>query len=830
MGVHGSLRLLLADLSRDVRHAFRMLAATPTFTLIMVLTLALGIGANTAIVSAVDAILLRAIPIADPTRVVTIHTASADGRNAFDRSGFAHGEYTDLRDAGVFEGLSVVTNIAAALDMDGATEQIAGHIVSWNYFDVLGVRFATGRGFREEEDRPGAPVRVVVLSHAFWTRRLASDRNAVGRSITLNGQSFAIVGVTAAGFRSHALEHAPELFVPLALQPEMRLPSAGLRRQLGTSNLLNSRVAGWLDVFGRLRAGETATHATSALNTIGNRPEWRHPASGQPTRFIVATLGDAPGLRRSSRPMLALLSGVTIAVLLIACTNVAGLLAARAVSRRREVAIRMAVGAGRARLIRQWLTESVLLALIGCAGALLVAHWMTTLFYRFGVPETIDLSISGRVLAFTVFIGVVCGLLFGLAPVLQAVRRSTLGALRDEGGAIASGVQGTRMRGAFVVVQVALSLVLLVAAGLFLRTVRNAYAVDPGYQVDGVLIADVNLDLRGYTPAAGQDVYHRLFARLATLPGVRAVGASRVALLTGGSRTGAVSLDGQPVRPDRSNAMRVRINVISDGYLGTLGIPILRGRGFGPSDTAGSPQVAIVSQALATRAWPGQDPIGRPLHPTPDSPTVIGVVPDAVYTSVIELNPPPFFLLPLSQNYESGMSVHVRSAGDPVALFPAVRQVLREIDPQLVFARSRTLSGELESSLGVQRLLATFVGLFAALALFLAAIGLYGMMAHAASHRRAEIGIRLALGARPAAILSMILVDGLRLVVIGAALGLAGAIAASRFVERQLFGVGPMDPTTYGAVVLLLAAVASAACLIPAVRAMRVDPVLALRR
>ena len=823
MDVRASLRHLLTDLPGDVRHACRTLAAAPAFTLVIVVTLALGIGANTAIVSAIDAILLRAIPGVDPGRVATVHVASADGRNAFERSGFAHGEYTDLLDARVFEGLAAVSGIAAVADFNGVVEQLPGDIVSGNYFDVLGVRFARGRGFRDEEDRPGSPVRVVVLSHAFWTRAFANDPDIVGRSISLNGRSFTITGVTAAGFQSHVLGRSPDLFVPLATQPEMRLPSAGLRRQLGTSNLLNSRVGGWLDVVGRLKVDVTPEQTVAALNAIGSGQLWRNPVSGQPSRFTVARLGQEPGVRSSARPMLGLLLGVVVTVLLIACSNVAGLLAARAVSRRREVAIRMAVGAGHARLVRQWLTESVLLALMGCGGALLVAHWVTALFYRFGIPETIDLSINARVLAFTLLIGVVCGLLFGLAPVLQTLRWNALGALRNERDAITPGSHGTRMRGAFVIVQVALSLVLLVAAGLFLRTVRNAYAVDPGYRVDGLLIADVNLDQRGYAPVAGQDLYRRLLDRVASLPGVRAAGASRIAVLSGGARTGPVSLDGQPVRPDGSNALRARINVVSDGYLDAMGIRVVRGRDFSQADTSASPPVAIVSQALAARVWPEQDPMGRPLHPTPNSPTVVGVVPDAVYSSVVERNPPPFFLLPLSQNYESGTSVHVRTAGDPIAMLPSIRQALREIDPQLVFARPRTLTGELDRSIGPQRMMATFVGLFAVLALFLAAIGLYGMMAHAAGQRRTEIGIRLALGARPSSILSMLLRDGLGLVTIGAALGLAGAIAASRLIAQQLFGVGPFDPATYGGVVLLLASVAAVACLIPARSALRVD-------
>jgi predicted permease len=453
---------------------------------------------------------------------------------------------------------------------------------------------------------------------------------------------------------------------------------------------------------------------------------------------------------------------------------------------------------------------------------------MTSLLYRFGL-DSIDLSMDRRVFAFTLIAGVLCGLLFGIAPVLQALRRDTLVSLRDEGGAIASGARAARMRSAFVVFQVALGLILLVGAGLFLRTVRNAYAVDPGYSVDGVLLSEINLDLRGYSQDAGQDVYRRVLDRLKALPGVQGAGASRVAVLSGGARTGAVSLDGRPVRPDGSNGVTTRINVVNESYLAAMGIPLLSGRGFEPSDSNTAPRVAIVSLSLTQRVWPGRDPIGQTLIPGANPTTVIGVVPDVVYRSVIESDPHPFFLLPLSQNYESGVTLHVRGAGDPLALLPAVRQVVREIDPLLVVARPRTLEDELARSLAPQRLMATFVGIFAALALLLAAIGLYGLMAHATGERRAEIGIRLALGARPVGILSMVIGSGLRLVAIGLAIGLAGAIGLSRIVERQLFGVTPGDPTTYAIVALVLTSVAIAACFIPARRAMRVDPVVALR-
>jgi putative ABC transport system permease protein len=820
----------IADLRRDVTYALRMLARAPGFLLVTVLTLSLGIGANSAIFSAVNAIVLRSAPVADPERVVTAYLSSPDGHNPFASTSYSYSNYVDLRDSGAFEGLAAYASIAVAVEMNGVLEQVPGEIVSGNYFDVIGVRPPMGRAFRSDEDQPGSPVRVVVVTHGFWKERLGGDPNVVGRSIGINGAAYTIIGVAPPGFTSHMLGRVAELFVPMPLQQEVRPPSAGLRRQLGHANLLITRAGGWLNTVGRLRPDATTASTTAALNLVAERPEWRIPGAAGPRKFGLARLGEGPGLRAATGPLLGILGGAVMLVLLIACANVAGLLAARAVSRRREVAIRLAVGASRGRLIRQWLTESVLLALMGSAGALLVARWMTSLLHTFGVPETVDLSLDGRVLTFTLLVGVISGLMFGLAPVLQALRRDTLTALREEGGSIASGARSTRMRRGFVVFQVALSLMLLVGGGLFLRTIRNAYAVDPGYVVDGVLLADINLDLRGYSEATGQELYQRLIDRLTALPGVRGVGASRVTVLSGGARTGAVSIDGQPVRPDGSNSVTSRINIVTDAYTGTMGIPILQGRGFQASDTAASPRVALVSQSLARRVWPGRDPIGQIVNPGPGASTVVGVIPDAVYTSVIERDPHPFFLLPLSQNYESGVTLHVRGTGDPLALVPSVRQAVREIDSQLVLARPRTLADELARSLGAQRLMATFVGFFAGLALLLAAIGLYGVMSHAAGERKAEIGIRLALGAKPAAILSMVIGDGLKLVGVGLVLGLAGAFGLSRIVERQLFGVTARDPVTYAIVALVLTAATIAACVIPARRAMRVDPVGVLRR
>jgi putative ABC transport system permease protein len=822
---------MLSDLRRDLRYSVRMLAHTPAFTLVVVLTLALGIGANAAIFSAVDAILLRDAPVTDPDRVVSLYTSSSDGRTQFSSSSYP--DYVDLRDSGVFAGLAAFSSITVSFEGREVSEHVTGEIVSGNYFDVLGVSPVLGRAFAADEDRVGIPVRVAVVSNSFWRRNLGSDPAAVGRDIKLNGTAHTVVGVAPPGFTGPVLGRSPEIWVPMAEQTEMRPPSAGVRRQLGHANLLGVRDIRWLNTVGRLESSATAAKAwqgaAASVDLIARRLEAQYPDSNRGRSFTVLRLGDGPGVRLSARPMLGVLSGAVLLVLLIACANVASLLAARAVSRRREVAIRMAVGAARGRLIRQWLTESLLLAILGSAGALLVARWFTPMLYGFGIPESVDLTLDRRVFAFTLAAGVMSGLLFGLAPVLQGLRRDTLTALRDEGGAIASGLRAARLRSAFVVLQVALSLMLLVAAGLFLRTLENAYAVDLGYRSDGVLVVDVNLDVRGYSPESGQDVFRRLFEKIGALPGVQNVGASRVPVLNGSARMGTISLDGRPVARDGSNGLTVRINVTSDRYLETMGIPVLAGRAFQPSDDMRAPRAAIVSRALATRLWPGQDPLGRTLDAGPAALRVVGVVPDAVYASAIERDPPPFFYVPLAQNYESGLTLVVRTAGDPLALLPSVRQALRDIDSQLVLARPRTLADEFARSIGDQRLMATLVGLFGGLALLLAAVGLYGVMAHTAGQRRTEIGIRLALGARPATILRMIIGEGLRLVAIGGTIGIAGALVASRAVEHQLFGVRPLDPTTYVVVAVVLTVVAAAACAIPARRAMRVDPVVALR-
>lgn len=824
---------LIDHLVRDVRYAVRTLVHAPAFTAVVLITLALGIGPTAAIFSAVNAVLLNRPPVSDPDRIVNVYTqyaarATANPGAGDQVGGSSYPDYVDLRDSGVLEGVAAFADTGLSLDVGGVTDRIDAQIVSGNYFDVLGVRPVIGRAFRKEEDSIGSLTRVVVLSHRTWQQRFGGDAGAVGRTIALNGNSYTVIGIAPPGFSGIDLSETPEVWVPMALQEEVRPASAGaLRQRLGSARLLGARDVRWLDMVGRRRRDMSVAKTAAALDVIGHRLATAYPESNRDMSATALPLGAGPGLRRDAQPVLGLLSAAVILVLMISCANVASLQLARAVTRRREVAVRMAIGAGRGQLVRQWLTEAVILGVVGAVGGLIIGRLSTPILYGFGIPDGVDLSMNPRVLAFTLTIGFATGLIFGLAPIVQLVRRDTLAALRDEGGAVATGIRATRLRSTFVVVQVALSLVLLVGAGLFVRTLQQAYAVDLGYQVDRMLLADIAPD-DSYSPETGEIFYDNVLDRLNSLPGVVAAGAARVTVLSGSSRTLPVSFDGQPMRPDRSNIIPVRANVVSDRYLEAMGIPIVRGRGFQPSDVREAPRVAIVSRSLAERLWPGLDPIGQTFLSQARA-EVVGVVPDTVYLRATEREPRPFFYLPLTQNYEYAVTLHVRTVGDPLTMLPAIRRTVRELDPRLALTRPRRLADEFDQSVKSQRTMAAFAGALSVVALLLTAVGVYGVVAYATRQRTVEVGLRLALGATRVSILNMVVVRGVRLVVIGAALGLAGAFMGVRFVQGQLFGVEPTDPLTWLSVFALLALVGLVACLIPAQRAMRVDPAAALR-
>jgi putative ABC transport system permease protein len=822
---------MLSDLTRDLRYAIRTLLRMPTFTATVIVTLSLGIGANAVIFSAVDAVLLRDAPVSDPERLVDVFTTS--GGNLYSNSSYP--DYFDLRDSGAFSSLAAFVAISMTLDTNGQLEPVDAQLVSGNYFDVLGIRLPYGRGFGPDDDRIGAPVRVAVLSHALWQRTFHGDRALIGQTIHLNSQAYTVIGVAAPGFTGSAVDAATEVWVPSALQPEVDPASAALRRSRGHSGKFDLRSSRGLSMVGRLRAGSDIREVASRAEIVARRLETAYPETNRNRRFTLAPLGEGRGFRVAARPMLRQLGAVVVMVLMVACVNVASLLLARAVSREREVAVRIAIGASHARLVRQWLTESTLLGILGSLGALLVTRMTTPLLHLFVIPEAVDLSVNAHILAFTLVVGLTTGLLFGLAPIVQALRRSSSEALRDK-GTTATTARASWLRASFVVLQVAVSLMLLVGAGLFIRTLHNAYAVDVEYQLDQTLIASVNLEAHGYFEGgprgaeAGMAVYNEILSRVEGLPGVVAAAAARMTVLSGGARSTGVSTDGRPLERDNSNALGVRANIVSHRYFATMNMPILRGRSFNASDGPTTPRVTIVTKSLADRLWPHEDPIGKSLRDAENHVQVIvGVVPDSVYTTTLERERPPTYYLPLSQNYESGVALHVRAAGNPLSLLPAIRDAVRQVDSQVAVERPQLLRDVLDRTLTRQRMMATLVSLFGALAFVLAVFGLYGVMAQVANQRTTEIGIRLAMGAPPSAIVTMLLGQGLRLLGSGVALGVIGALVGTRYIEAQLFGVTPTDPLTFVAGCALLAVAGLTASVIPALRAMRVDPVVALR-
>jgi putative ABC transport system permease protein len=821
-----------STMKQDLRYAVRMLLRAPTFAMTVIATLALGIGANSVIFSAVDAVMLRDAPVADPDSLVDVYTSS--GNTLYSRSSYP--DYFDLRESGTFASLAAYTEVPITADANAQPEPLIGELVSGNYFDVLGVTMTIGRAFAPDEDRIGAPVHVAILSHALWQRLFNADRSLIGRTIRLNNTPYTVIGVAPPGFGGPVLGVATDVWVPTALQPEVDPPSANVRRARGHSAIFDLRRSRGLRMIGRLPRGATIEEVGSRADVIATRLQAAYPDTNNNRRFILTPLGEGRGLRVATRPILLQLAGAVVMVLMVACANVASLLLSRAVSREREVAVRVAIGASRARLVRQWLTESVLLGVCGSIAALVVVWATTPLLHAFVLPEAVDLSVNARVLGFTFIVGVGSGLLFGLAPALQVRRRDTVTSLGGEGRTVATGARAARMRAAFVTLQVAVSLVLLVGAGLFVRTLKNAYSVDLGYQIDHVLVASLNLQVRGYFEGgprgadAGLAVYEQILARVEALPGVLAAGAARMTVLSGGARSTAVSTDGRPLANDNSNALGVRANVVSHRYFETMQIPILRGRGFDASDKAGTARVTVVTRSLAERVWPNEDPIGKTFWDERNRFQVVGVVADTVYTSTTERDRPPTYYLLLPQNFESAVALHVRAAGNPLGLVPAIREAVRQVDSQLALERPQLLGDVLDRTLGTERMLATLVGLFGVVALVLAALGLYGLMAHVATERTPEIGVRLAMGAQPASIVCLLLGQSLRLLGIGAVIGLTGTLVGAQSIDTQLFGVTATDPATFVSACVVLVVAGVAAALIPALRAMRIDPVVALRR
>lgn len=810
----------METLIKDIRYAIRSLMKRPGSAAIAVITLALGIGANATIFSFVNGLLLRPLSgVEQPERLVGIYTSDfSSGR--YGSSSYL--DYLDFRQqAEAFTGMTAYDN--ATLNLAGAegSERLRGAYVTSNYFDVLGVRAQLGRTLTSEDDS-AANANPVVISHGLWQRQFGADPGIVGRPVTLNNRAYTVVGVTAESFRGLRLGAQPELFLPLTAESK-----AEARGNRG------------LGITGRLRDGVSIEQARAQITAIADRLARAYPETNMgtlaqpdaPRPMSVVPEGRInPNAQEGIRLVSTLLLVVVGLVLLIACANVANLLLAWASSRRREIAIRLALGASRGRLIRQLLTESILLALLGGAAGLSVGLWMADLipgFFPAGDLTGIDLSLDWRVLGFTTLVTLVTGVLFGLTPALQASRPDMVSSLKDEKG---RGRTVTRfgLRNILVTAQIAISVLLLIGAGLFLRSLRSAVKFDPGFESQHLLLASLNTDSKRMSDAQQQGFYQELIERVGSQPGVRSASLTMVVPLGGGGQRRNILIEGYQPQPNEDTELNT--NVVGLNYFNTIGIPVVQGRDFSAQDRTGSPGVVVVNEELAQRYFPGQNAIGKRLRTDSEGPylEIIGVVRTAKYRNLREA-PLPFIYIPLAQEMQPNMTLLVRTVSDPSSVLPAMRSQLRQLDKDVAVYSVKTMTEQIEAALSPDRMTAVLLGIFGAAALLLATVGLYGVMSYSVAQRTHEIGVRMALGAQALDVLRMVVRNGMTLSLIGLAIGLAAAFAFTRVMSTLLFEVTPTDALTYAIVSVGLLFVALLACYIPARRATKVDPLVALR-
>jgi predicted permease len=810
---------------KEIIYAGRTLLQRPGFSLVAVLTLALGIGANTAIFSLVNTVLLRSLPVERPDEIFALNMRRKDDS----MSALSYPNYLDFRDRNeALSGLLVYRFVPLALSRSGGNnERVWGYEVSGNYFDVLGVKAILGRTFAPEEDKTRLTHPVVVLSYSGWQHRFGADAGIVGKDIILNNNQFRVIGVAPEGFKGTEQVYEPELFVPSMMMGWVEPGSNSLDRR-NDNNFFG---------VGRLKRGMTAEQAEASLNILAEQLAKEYPESNEgqsiklgPTGFII------PELRGAVVSFTWVLMAAVALVLLVTCTNLAGLLLARATDRRREIAIRLAMGASRVRLIRQLLTESLLLSIVGGVAGVLLAIWIVRALLAFkppiDFPLTIDLGLDWRVLLFSLGVSVVAGAVFGLAPALQSTRPNLLNALKDTS---AQGGGGrTRLRSVLVVAQIAISLVVLVAAGLVVRTLQQLQTMNPGFDPQNALTMSFDLSLQGYDEARGQQFYRQVAERVRALPGVKSAAASSYIPLSLNYNSRGIYVEGEPVvrGANTPNAMNA---AVGPRYFETMATPIVEGREFTDQDLEKSEQVSIVNETFVKRLMPAAkssaDAVGKRISFGDASGPfmrIVGVARDGKYFNIAE-DPRTFIWTPLTQDYMSSGGIMVRTNGNPEPVFAAVRGEVAAIDPNLPLFDVKTFKEHMQLALFPARVAAMVLGVFGLVALLLSAIGIYGITSYAVSQRTHEIGIRMALGAQLGDVLRLVLNHGLKLTLIGAAIGLVGAYLATRAITAVLYGVSATDPLTFISVSVLLIAVALLACYVPARRATKVDPLIALR-
>jgi predicted permease len=805
----------------DLRFAFRMLFKSPLFTAAAVFTLALGIGLNAAVFSAVHAVLFRPLPgVRQDSELVQLYR-SWPGDMVYGSNSIPH--YQDLRDrVEAFEGkVASWTFVTLSLSAEGRNQRILGNMVSANFFDVLGARMALGRGFTKDESTgPGAHP-VVVLGHSFWQTRFGSDPSVMGRSISINNRPFTVVGVAAEEFQGAMPLVDPPVYAPLMMQREL-IPGF---------DLIEARGNNWLNVVARMAPGVTVERARENLDAFILQMREEYPDHYEDSGIHLVPQREAgihPIFRASQVGMSAVTMAVVAFLLLIACINVANLFLARASERRKEMGIRLSLGARRGRIVSQLLTESVLFAAVAGAAGLGLAYGAiaigNSLSLPLDFPVDFDLRLDRNVLLFTAALALATGIVFGLAPALQASKPEFVSALKGEASLELAG--RSRSGAVLVVAQTTLSIVLLIGSGLFLRGLQAATALDKGFESDNLLLASVDPGLQGYDRERAEVFYREIEAGLEALPGVRAVGLAARVPLTFSSSDRGVSIPGYEPAPNEG--MSIRYNSATPGYFEAMGIPLHAGRGFGDEDTREGRPVIVVNQHMADRFWPGESAIGKIVETAGSEWEVVGVVKTGKYQSLGE-DPLDFMYFPHAQLWSFPMTVHLRTEGDPSALARLVRREVERLDPAMPVADLRTMNNQLGIALFPARLGGVTLGIFGILGMILAAVGIYSVMAYSVSRRRREIGIRVALGADRSRVVRMVLWKGMRLVGTGVVLGLGAAIFVSRFAQSFLYGVSSLDPVTFLGIPALLCAVAGLANFLPARRAASVDPMSALR-
>jgi predicted permease len=814
----------LMGVAQDVKHGARVLVKHRSFTLVAVLTLTLAIGANTAIFSLVNSLLVRPLGVTAPEQLVTVFTSQIGGQLHGNTS---YPDYLDYREQNeVFSGLVAQTYAPMAITGADVPEVVWGQLVSWDYFSVLGVEPRLGRAFLPEEDETFGAIAVTVLSHSTWRDRFGSDPDIVGKTIRINDYPFTVIGVAPDGFNGLASIVKPALWSPLAMA-EHALP--------WTPNI-ESRVDPWLQLAGRLRPGVTKPEAQASLEVLAANLTTTYPELNAGKGIVVEELDagrlGTPESTSGAKNMATLLLAVVGFVLLVACFNVANLQLAKATARRREIALRFSLGASRWRIIRQLLAESLLLsAIAGAVGlvlAVLTVDAMQLFLTQTEVPIELFVGLDWRVLGFTLVVALSTGLLFGIAPAVQVWRSSQCEALDDQSFGTSHSKRTARFQTTLVIAQVALSLVLLTGAGLFVRSLRNTLAIDPGFDLRDGIVLPVNLGFTQYDEAEGIELRQRLLERVTALPGVESAALS--AFLPLGLVHGHhdVAVDGY--EPASDEFMLVKRNMISAGYLETMGIRVLSGRAIDARDRADAEPVALVNDVMARRFWPGQDPVGRTVQADLGiTYTIVGVIEDGKYAALHNA-PEPYLAIPLGQGeYTQRVNLVVKTTGDPRVMVEPLSAEVRRLAPNVPQSTVLTMHQYLEYSAGVARLPATLVGAFGLLALVLATVGLYGVMSYNVSQRTREFGVRIAMGATQGGIARMVLRGGFRTILIGVGLGIMLATALTRLLSGFLYNVHALDPIVLALVSALLLTVGQLASYLPARRASKTDPLVALR-